>query len=165
MNKPVPGNDTKPWYRHFWPWFLMALPASVVVAALWTGYIANKHADDLVVDEYYKDGLAINVQLAKKQRAAELGLSARLRFNGDLVTVELSGPVKDSGLRLLLSHPMEADRDFALPLVRVAPGVYRGSLEQAIAPHWHWTLQGLRRDDWRLDGDVQVADFNNAPPE
>ena len=162
MNKPLPGADTKPWYKHFWPWFLMALPAMVVVAGVWTAVIASRHADDLVVDEYYKDGLAINVQLAKKQRAAELGLTARLHFNEDLVTVELSGPVRDSGLRLVLSHPLEADRDFAVPLVRVSKGLYRGSLDADVAPHWHWTLQGLRRDDWRLDGNVQVTDFDNA---
>ncbi len=25
-----------PWYKQFWPWFLIALPASVVVASLIT---------------------------------------------------------------------------------------------------------------------------------
>ena len=43
---PVPGRDldTTPWYRQFWPWFLIVLPGSVVVAALTTVYIANKGA-------------------------------------------------------------------------------------------------------------------------
>jgi hypothetical protein len=165
MTKPIPGEDTKPWYRQFWPWFLMALPAAVVVAGLWTAYIAYEHADDLVVDDYYKDGLAINIQLAKKQRATELGLSARLHFSDEIVTVDLSGAVVDSGLRLLLSHPLEADRDFTVPLVLVTPGVYRGSLSQEVAPHWHWILQGLRSEDWRLDGAVQAADIDNASPD
>lgn len=164
MSKRILGSDTKPWYRQFWPWFLMALPAAVVVAGLWTAFIAYDHADDLVVDDYYKDGLAINIQLAKKQRATELGLSARLNFGDEFVTVNLSGAVKDSGLRLLLSHPLEADRDFAVPLVLVTPGVYRGSLEQDVAPNWHWILQGLTNEDWRLDGAVQAADFDHASP-
>lgn len=163
MTTAIPGTDTKPWYRHFWPWFLMALPACVVVAGLATGFIANRHADDLVVDDYYKDGLAINLQLAKKQRATELGLSAQLHFSGDIVTVELTGPVRDSGLLLLLSHPLEADRDFSVPLVRVEPNVYRGSLGREVGPHWYWILQGLRRDDWRLDGAVQAPDIDDAP--
>lgn len=163
MNRPLPQTDSKPWHRQFWPWFLIALPAAVVVAALWTAYIANQHADDLVQDDYYKDGLAINLQLAKKKRATKLGLSAQLQIVGELVTVKLTGPVKDSGLLLQLSHPMEADRDFSVPLVRVAPGTYSGSLAQPVAPHWHWTLQGLRRDDWRLDGALQATDFDNAP--
>lgn len=164
MTRPLPDSDTKPWYRHFWLWFIISLPASVVVAGLSMLYIANKHADDLVVDDYYKDGLAINVQLAKKQRATELGLSAQLQFSGEMVTVELSGPVKDSGLRLLLSHPLDADRDFAVPLVRVAPGFYRGSMGREVAPRWHWILQGLRRDDWRLDGAIEATDIDDVAP-
>jgi len=163
MSRRILDADSKPWYRHFWPWFLMALPASVVVAALWTAFIAHEHADDLVVDEYYKDGLAINAQLAKKMRAANLGLSAQLHFDGDAVTVTLTGSPSDSELRLLLSHPMEADRDFTVPLVRAADGSYRGSVDHTVAPHWHWTLQGLRSDDWRLDGVVQTGDFNRVP--
>lgn len=163
MTRRIPDTDSKPWYRHFWPWFLMALPASVVVAAVWTAFIAHEHADDLVVDEYYKDGLAINVQLEKKQRAAELGLNAQLLFDVDTVTVTLTGSPADAELRLLLSHPVEADRDFAVPLVRTASGTYRGSLDHTVAPHWHWTLQGLSSDDWRLDGVVQTGDFNRVP--
>ena len=76
-----------PWYRQFWPWFLILLPASVVVAGLTTLYIANRHADDLVVDDYYKDGLAINRQLEKKQRAADRALRRNSRFTGDTVSV------------------------------------------------------------------------------
>jgi hypothetical protein len=163
MSRRIPDADSKPWYRHFWPWFLMALPATVVVAGLWTAYIAHEHADDLVVDEYYKDGLAINVQLAKKQRAEKLGLSAQLHFTGDTVTVTLTGAIRDSELSLLLSHPVEADRDFAVPLVRTAAGTYRGSMGQTVAPHWHWTLQDLRRDNWRLDGVVQTGEFDHVP--
>jgi hypothetical protein len=41
--------------------------------------------------------------------------------------------------------------------------MYRGSVAHAVAPHWHWTLQGLRSDDWRLDGVVQTGDFNRVP--
>ena len=66
MTNHLPREDTEPWYRQFWPWFIIMLPASVVVAGLSTWYIAHRHADDLVVDEYYKSGLAINRQLEKK---------------------------------------------------------------------------------------------------
>ena len=93
-----------------------------------------------------------------------MGLSVQLRFNGNIVTAELSGPVGDSALNLLLSHPLEADRDFTVPLVQIAPGSYRGSLERQVSLHWHWTLQGLQRDDWRLDGEIQAADIDNAAP-
>ena len=123
--------DTLPWYRQFWPWFLILLPASMVVASLYTVYLASRGADDLVVDDYYRDGLAINTQLEKQQRAQALGVSATLRVNGDTVEVTTAGP--DLGTQLLLSfaHPLEADRDFRVTLTRVAPTSYRGTLAHA----------------------------------
>lgn len=162
MTNPLPGGDTQPWYRQFWPWFLIILPASVVVAALATAYIANRGADDLVVTDYYKDGLAINRQLEKKQRATKLGISATLRFNADRVSVDMVGPIAETELQLLLSHPMEADRDFTVTLTRVSPNVYSGILAHAITPHWHWTLAPPEGQVWRLDGDVQAPDIDNV---
>jgi len=163
--KPLPGGDTQPWYRQFWPWFLIALPASVVVAALATAYIAHRGADDLVVQDYYKDGLAINRQLEKEDRANQLGISAALQFSDDSVKVKMAGPVTDAKLQLLLSHPMEADSDFPVTLTRVSPGLYSGTLAQGIAPHWHWRLEQSQENGWRLNGSVQAADIDHVPRE
>jgi len=165
MIKPLPGGDTQPWYRQFWPWFLIALPASVVVAALATAYIAHRGADDLVVQDYYKDGLAINRQLKKEQRATQLDISAALQFSADAVRVKVAGPVTDMELQLLLSHPMEADRDFAVTLVRTGPHIYSGTLAQGVAPRWHWTIEPPQENGWRLNGTVQGTDIDNVPRE
>ncbi len=162
MKAPLPGGDTLPWYRQFWPWFLILLPATVVAASLYTVYLASSGADDLVVDEYYKDGLAINRQLEKIQRGEQLGVGARLAFDDTRVTVHMTGPVDAASLTLLLSHPMEADRDFTVDLQRKAPGVYTGALARAVAPHWLWTLELPGADGWRLDGSVDSHDIGNA---
>lgn len=162
MSRQLPAVDTKPWYQQFWPWFLIALPASVVVASIVTAIIAHRGADDLVADDYYKDGLAINRRLEKQQRAQVLEVSARFRFSGDVVSVEMAGPVTDAELRLALAHPLEADRDFAITLERMGSGLYRGSLAHQVAPHWHWTLEQRREDGWRLDGTVQSTDLDDA---
>ncbi len=165
MNKPLPREDSQPWYQQFWPWFLILLPASVVVAGLSTLFIANRHADDLVVDDYYKDGLAINRQLEKKQRADQLGISATLTFSGSWVDVRLAGPVTAPELQLLLSHPLESDRDFEVALRRIDAGLYRGTLREKIQPRWHWTLEGGGSEPWRLDGSVLAADIGDAALE
>lgn len=39
-----------PWYRHRWPWLLMAGPAVVVVAGVFTAWLAISRADALVAD-------------------------------------------------------------------------------------------------------------------
>ncbi|MFM1891144.1 MAG: FixH, partial [Pseudomonadota bacterium] len=42
-----PREDTLPWYRQFWPWLLISLPASVVIASMVTIYIAVQTDDGL----------------------------------------------------------------------------------------------------------------------
>jgi hypothetical protein len=165
MRPTLPGGDTQPWYRQFWPWFLILLPATVVVASFVTLYIANRGADDLVVDDYYKDGLAINRQLEKKQRSIDLGISARLRFSDGYVTAWVEGPVEAATLSLLLSHPLEADRDFSVELARISPGIYQALLPAGIAPRWHWTLKYGQSNGWRLDGDIEQRDIGNVAIE
>ncbi|MEE4146367.1 MAG: FixH family protein [Halieaceae bacterium] len=165
MTATFPGGDSEPWYRQFWPWFLIALPASVVVGGLVMLYIANRGADDLVVDDYYKNGLAINRQLEKKERSRQLGIGAALHFSDTHATVTVTGPVDAASLSLLLSHPLEADRDFRVELARIAPGVYQAVLPAPIAPRWHWTLTLEQPEGWRLDGDIAQRDLGNAAIE
>ncbi|MEP5568344.1 MAG: FixH family protein [Halioglobus sp.] len=159
MNKHLPREDSEPWYRQFWPWFLILLPASVVVAGISTVIIANWGADDLVVDEYYKDGLAINRKLEKKEQATALGISADIRVSGTDIVVLTSGDIEAAQLLLQLSHPLESDRDFNVILIQSTPGEYRGRLASEIAPRWHWALIFEGDPAWRLDGSVTLADF------
>ena len=117
-----PITDTKPWYRQFWPWFIIALPASAVIAGLTTVYIAFDEPDGLVVDDYYKEGLAINQTLARDQRAAQLGLSALVTpgDQGDEFSIDLRRGAESEGeetLILTLQHPTRAHMDVTVPLV------------------------------------------------
>ena len=43
--------DTQPWYKYFWPWFIIALLGSAVSASLYTVYLANATAEP-VLPEY-----------------------------------------------------------------------------------------------------------------
>ncbi len=159
MSRNLPTEDTQPWYRQFWPWFLIALPAIVVVAGVNMVFIAHEGADDLVVDEYYKDGLAINRKLEKRERAEQLGISARLTIDGEDIRVLTQGPVTAGQLQLSLSHPLESDRDFEVIVIQSLPGEYLGSLTSTVAPRWHWALQLSGEQGWRLDGSITAADF------
>lgn len=159
MNKHLPREDSEPWFRQFWPWFLIMLPASVVVGGITMIVIANKGADDLVVDEYYKNGLAINRKLEKKERAADLGITAKLKVAGTDIVVSTSGDITANQLLLKLSHPLESDRDFQVMLVQSVPGEYRGRLAADVAPRWHWALIYQGDPQWRLDGSVTAADI------
>lgn len=167
MTGQLSNYDTKPWYRQFWPWFLISLPATVVVAGFVTLYIANKYSDDLVADKPYKVGLAINIQLEKKLVAEQRGIEAYFKFLGvgdeRRVEVQLQGDTQGEKLRLSLSHPLEADRDFEIPLLFSGSGLYIGRMPHAIAPRWHWTLISSGPTPWRLDGSIVQSDIGDEP--
>ncbi len=48
MNKRYPQEDTKPWYKQFWPWFVFSLPAIAVIAGIATVIIAERHKPVLI---------------------------------------------------------------------------------------------------------------------
>src|SRR5512140_1636724 len=78
----APMNPNKmraqPWYREPWPWILMAGPAAVVVAGFVTAWLAVRSDDGLVMDDYYKEGLAINKTIGRSETAERLGIHAEL---------------------------------------------------------------------------------------
>ena len=74
---PIP-----PWYKQFWPWFLLGLLFSSIVFSTGFAIMSIKSYDGMVVQEdYYEHGKAINMVLAKQERARELNLSADLRID------------------------------------------------------------------------------------
>ena len=81
----------RPWYREPWPWFLMSLPATAVIAGVTTVVIAIQSADGMVVGDYYKAGLAINQTLQREALAAQLGYRASAGFTdeGRRISVKL----------------------------------------------------------------------------
>ena len=147
--------DKGPWYREPWPWIIMAGPAAVVVAGVVTAWIAFSGADGLVADDYYKQGLAINKVLAREQRAAELGLAAKARWDASSGALELAldaraGTVLPPAVRLRLVHPTRSGHDKVVELASVAPGRYAGTLKLDTAGQWRAQVETA---EWRLDSD------------
>ena len=42
------NEDIQPWYRHFWPWFIIVLLGSAVSASLYTAYLAVSTAEPVL---------------------------------------------------------------------------------------------------------------------
>lgn len=156
----MPQNEARreersgPWYREPWPWILMAGPAVVVVAGLATYWIAAATFDGMVVDDYYKQGLAINQVLERDRAAARLGLEAGVSVaaGGHRIRVALAGaPLQgEQRLRLRLVHPAHADLDQDIALERAADG-YEGAAQPMRAGRWNVTLEDEAKT-WRLAG-------------
>lgn len=151
-----------PWYRQRWPWLLMLMPAIALFGGLATFWLAATTNHSLVVDDYYAEGKAINLQLARARNAATLGLEAQVSRAADgsvLVQMMALDPQKlPDALALRVVHPTRAELDLKLPLVADpgAPGRYVSAAGALPSQDTRWTLS---LEDvagtWRLTGTTQ----------
>jgi hypothetical protein len=163
------------WYRQFWPWFLIVLPLSVVIAGFCTLYIALQHPHSMVDDQYYQQGLAINQSLDQDRHATELGISAEVLFtvssSAAQVLVRLSGLADyPQALSLQLLHPVSQARDQTLTLKATAPGHYSARLNDHYQHGYYLRLmpaaletsgtpaeKTAATNNWRLNGRVDFS--------
>jgi hypothetical protein len=146
-----------PWYRQFWPWFLIALPSSAVVASAFTVYLAVREAPVLVVDDYAKIGLATHRKMARDRLATDLGLRAELYVMEEPGSIEIEltaadGVVQAASLRLSLLHPTLAGGDRFIELQPVGRR-FVARLEEFPAQRMYVQLEPPDRA-WRLTGEL-----------
>ena len=148
----------KPWYREPWPWILMAGPATVIIAGMITLWLALESSDGLVVDDYYKRGLAINQTLARERLALARHYRAQVTFSADArhVRVRLSGDGElPAALRLQLAHPTRAGMDERVVLHALAPGRFEAQLAAPVRGRRQIVLENVERT-WRLSTEAGI---------
>lgn len=149
-------SDIKPWYKQFWPWFIMFFPASAVVAGLITVYIAFENADSLVVDDYYKAGLAINDQIQLQKNAQTYGYAATLsRLPDNRLFLKFDNAVPESEeLSLKWTHPTDSAKDFKITLHRQIDGSFQNKSKQEFSGRWYLRLSS---DDWLIKTEISTG--------
>ena len=156
----APREDTLPWYRQFWPWFLISLPACAVIAGFYTLDLAIESNDGLVKDDYYKEGLAIYKDAARVETAHRLGVDAQLqldRTNGD-IEIQLNSAAVGQlpNLNLALTHPTRAHQDQQVALTAAGQGRYIGRIAALAPANWRVSLEPPA-GNWRLSGRLSIA--------
>lgn len=148
-------SDVKPWYKQFWPWFLIAIPTSSFIMAYFIVKFATNTQDSLVVDDYYKEGKTYNVNHQKVENARKLRIMTDLTVNDGQIALEFHSGIPEEGNALKLSfyHVTLAERDVSLLLTRDANGIYRGFVEQDLSGKWRVTLSPLD-DSWKVQQEI-----------
>ena len=143
-----------PWYRQFWPWFLLSFPALSVIAGIATFIIAAHEPDGLVVADYYRAGLAINEDLARHRQAEERGIAGEFTIDHDSGTVELTlSAVYDDQVLLRWVHPTRAAQDITAVLYRDGRGRYTGQIFVPATARKRLLVEPLD-GSWRLRGEL-----------
>jgi len=152
---------TTPWYRQFWPWFIFALPATAVVAGIALLIISMQTEDTLVSDDYYRDGLAINQDLKRENKARSMGLQAMIQINQQGVlqlTMSADQPLPAwPAIQIRLSHPTQASKDMLFTALIDQQGNYVVTQARIQAGRWYIKLEAPGQN-WRLNSVIRVRD-------
>ena len=148
-------NVGKPWYKQFWPWVLIGLPSSVVVASLVSYFIAVKGMDSVISKDYYKEGLAINTDLTRDKKAQALGIAADITIEGGDVTMKLTAS-EPATIQNLAGQPIMfelenlsfQDKNLSASLIPKGDGVWQGKFPEGVSrATWNARVLG---PDWRI---------------
>jgi len=151
----------RPWYREPWPWFLMAGPGLVVVAAIATAVIAFRGADGLVADDYYKQGLGINRQIARDEAAQSLGITGEVRLEPGMVRVTLrASRALPDRLTMRFAHHASASEDRVVYLARRAEATYEAPLANLPPGRWRAIVETAQ---WRVAAQIDTRTGQSAP--
>jgi hypothetical protein len=128
-------------------------PAVVLVAGFITMWISFSGADALVVDDYYKQGKAINQDLRRDHVAAGLGLTASMRYDAanGIVHGQLNGLKALSPITLLMVHPTVPAKDIRHSMQPDAAGYFSMPIPLLERARWQVQIEDAERH-WRLQG-------------
>lgn len=153
--------QTQPWYKYFWPWFIIAIPVITVAANLWFIQMSLSRGDSKVNDNYYKEGLAINQVVEADQEALAAGLTAELELDAKtgLVKVRMPAGKHLEQLAMAINHPMEASYDMVLALASKDGQIFEGRAPKPLNySRWYVEISGLvDGKKWRLRGEWNIA--------
>jgi uncharacterized protein len=126
--------EKQPWYKQFWPWFLIFLPVCSMVLSFNMLRLAMNTEDSLVQDDYYNEGRAINLSIEKVELAKQLGIQTQILVTEkDITLTVLQGQFADgSALTLDFFHATQDFKDFNIVLLKDAKGLYRASLDKPL---------------------------------
>ena len=155
------ANASSPWYKHLWPWIIIAILACSVTLTLSMVTIAVKNPDNLVNDNYYEAGKGINRSLDRELLAKSLNLRASVHLDeltGE-TDVRLTGNSQPETVELNLISPTQPEKDRKITLARSAsePGRYIGQLSDKVEGRRFVELLGEQNGQtWRLFEEEQV---------
>ena len=155
----APIQSQLPWYKHGWLWFVMLVPLSAVAFGVVMVISANYQPDDLVVDNYYKEGMGINLLLEQDNRAQAMQASVRLSaITPDGVVFDIAGGSDD--LSVSLFHVSDASLDLTIELVNNGNNIYTATSTQLagrVTEPGIWYLEvNDHTNDWRLKNRIQT---------
>jgi hypothetical protein len=149
------NNNKKAWFKQFWPWFLIILPMAAVVAGISTLIIATSNKPDMVMDNYYAKGKAINADFTLLKNAQRRNIKALVVQNKNELIVSLNGVIDNSSINLSLFHSTLASRDISVLLTADSQGKFHFETDKDLTGKWQLRIEPFDKS-WRLEKTVTL---------
>ncbi len=162
--KRMSGHNTspvKPWYKQFWPWFILFLLGYSVVQGLTLLTIATEIPPGLVFDDDYDVGKGINQSLDREKLAERLQCMASWCLDNATraAMLSLQGNSRPQQIVVNLISPTQPERDRRVILQPTADGHYRGQMVDQVSGRRFVELLGQEgSQNWRLFEEETIAD-------
>lgn len=153
----------RPWFREPWPWILMGLPFTAVVACFITLSLAIHSDDGLVAENYYQQGLSINRALDRERFAANLQLEASFSLKAGQLHISLGGRegVKlPERVQVSFMNAGHASGDQVVMLVREGDALV-ATANRPGAGSWNVKIEDPEKS-WQLSGEIALAEGQPA---
>ena len=164
MNDVVSDVNNKPWYLHKMVWLVIGLPLSSVIVGTSFVITAVSGGDDVVKDNYYKEGKAINQKFEEDEQAQQQAVSAvvNIDIKSQKMRIQLAAKSQPF-IRFSLFHTAKQAYDLSGALAKVSDtadgkgGIYEYQFaqDQAARLDGQWYLEikgddGRGKNIWRL---------------
>ena len=131
---------------------IVAIPVSAIIGGAVLLSLSIVSFDGLVADDYYRQGLGINRQIERTQRAEELGIQAKVNLNNDagLLEINLVSSISytpPEEIIVFLRHATRAGFDQEIRARAVSHETYHAYLPKMLLGKWHVELTA---EDWRI---------------
>jgi len=147
------GNWNQPWL-----WITLAPLILSVVLGLTMLNISFHIQDELVTDEYSKEGLAINEIIGKEEKAKTLMTKADIKVDKESgeITVNFTSKLQQTpdNLLLELTHPIIKEKDQTIVLTHQMNGQYSGQVADGLDNKRYVSLKELQDSSWVLKGEI-----------
>ncbi|KJY82411.1 CcoH [Vibrio galatheae] len=154
----------QPWYKQFWPWFLITLTVGVSLLTVVRVLILTNQSVHLVTEDYYKKGKGINVDISRVNVAKQMGLSASVSSEGSTIVFQFEKGQLDHypAITAMFAHRTLPDRDFTQLITSDARGHYRLTLDNELQGPWFIELSP-HDEQWLIQGRVEFPAVSFVP--
>ena len=152
--QPTP---VSPWYKEPWPWVLIAIILIPMIVAAVRISIYNDYKVEMVVDDYYKKGKAINQEFDREKLAKTFGISALVNFEGHNIVLDMNhnGQAPEiASLMISFYHSTQGFKDFSLMATARADKKFSAVLpDQDLAGKWQLTIEPHDKK-WKIQKNI-----------